>query len=112
MSDQDRILAHLKSYQDDMVLLEVFTNTDSRALTNHSWTPLLNLWPAEWEGLDAKVTILEQDTYGNHVKVEVGSGDETILLYATWIPCGMQEKHKRGRSGWKTVKPTAQASMT
>ncbi|HHT85434.1 MAG: M20 family metallopeptidase [Bacillota bacterium] len=81
MSDQDRILAHLKSYQDDMVkLLEVFTNTDSPSTDKSLMDAFAKLVAREWEGLDAKVTILEQDTYGNHVKVEVGSGDETILL--------------------------------
>ncbi|HHX10675.1 MAG TPA: M20 family metallopeptidase [Firmicutes bacterium] len=81
MADQRRILAHLKSYQDQMIdLLEGFTNTDSPSTDKPLVDTFANLVAQQWKDLGAKVTVLEQDKYGNHVKAEWGSGDETILI--------------------------------
>ena len=81
MSDQIRILSHLRSHQDEMVkLLEVFTNTDSPSTDKPLLDAFADLLARQWQDLGARVTILEQAKQGNHVKVEVGSGDKTILL--------------------------------
>jgi glutamate carboxypeptidase len=81
MVDVKKILARIESYQDEMVsTLEVLVNTDSPSTNKARMDEFSELVARLWESVGAKVTILPQETYGNHVKVEWGSGDETVLV--------------------------------
>ncbi|HHY11613.1 MAG TPA: M20 family metallopeptidase, partial [Firmicutes bacterium] len=81
MPNQKDILAHLRSYQDKMVeLLEAFTNTDSPSTGKLYMDRFAGLVAGEWQSLGTDVTTLREEGYGDHVKVEWGSGRESILL--------------------------------
>ncbi len=81
MPNQKDILAHLRSYQDKMVeLLEAFTNTDSPSTGKLYMDRFAGLVARQWQSLGTNVTTLREEEYGDHVKVEWGSGRESILL--------------------------------
>ena len=80
MSDQIRILSHLRSHQDEMVSCLRSSPTLTPKHRQTSLGRLCRPSACQWQDLGARVTILEQAKQGNHVKVEVGSGDKTILL--------------------------------
>lgn len=81
MNKQKQILSHLRSHQDEMIeLLETFTNTDSPSTDKTYIDKFANMVAQEWKTLGINVTTLPQERYGNHVRVEWGSGDETILI--------------------------------
>ena len=81
MNQQEQIMSHLRSCQDEMVeLLRTFTNTDSPSTDKPYIDKFANMVSREWKALGANVTILPQEKYGNHVRAEWCSGDETILI--------------------------------
>lgn len=81
MSKQKEILSYLRSRQNEMVeLLGKFTDTDSPSTDKPHTDRFANLVAGEWKALGANVTILPQEEYGNHVKAEWGTGDESILV--------------------------------
>ncbi len=80
-TDGKKILAHLESYQDEMVqVLETLVNTDSPGTDKACMDAFAELVAGLWKSVGAKVDILPQEGYGNHVRVEWGSGDETVLI--------------------------------
>lgn len=81
MTEKMKILNHLQSREDEMVeLLETFVNIDSPSTDKASVDRFARLVAAKWQSLGADVTILPQKEYGDHVRAEWGTGEETILL--------------------------------
>jgi len=81
LKTQKDILEFLRSHQDEMVAtLKKFTNEDSPSTSKEHMDRFSDLIARTWEETGAKVTMLPQEKYGNHVKVEWGSGKEQILV--------------------------------
>lgn len=81
LKTQKDILEFLRSHQDEMVAtLKKFTNEDSPSTSKEHMDRFSDLIARTWEETGAKVTVLPQEKYGNHVKVEWGSGKEQILV--------------------------------
>ncbi len=81
MSKQREILAYLRSCQNEMIeLLGKFTDTDSPSTGKSYVDKFAELVVKEWNLLGANVTMLPQEKYGNHVRAEWGSGNQSILV--------------------------------
>ncbi len=80
-TDPKKLLSHLESYQNEMVqALETLVNTDSPSTDKECMDAFAELVARLWKSVGAKVDILPQEGYGNHVRVEWGSGNETLLI--------------------------------
>jgi len=81
MTSQREILNFLKERQPEMLsTLEEFTNTDSPSTSKEHVDRFAELVSKAWKGADARVSIIRQDTFGNHVRAEWGSGEDQVLV--------------------------------
>lgn len=75
------IFGFLRKNQDGMLgMLEKLVNLDSPSTGKEYIDRFSNALASEWKSLGADVEILPQESYGNHLKVQYGEGDQQILI--------------------------------
>ncbi len=76
-----QILENLKAKQDEMVkTLGELTDVDSPSTDKAHMDRFSGMLAEKWKETGASVHIVEQDKYGNHLKVEWGQGEDQILI--------------------------------
>lgn len=75
------ILGYLKASEDKMVsLVAELTNIDSPSTSKEDTDRFADTLSRIWRETGASVSVIPQETAGNHLKVVWGSGDEQILM--------------------------------
>jgi len=76
-----QILQSLRNKQDEMVgTLEELTNLDSPSTDKALTDRFASVLAEKWKAAGASVHTLEQEKYGNHLRVEWGGGETQVLL--------------------------------
>lgn len=78
---QKEILQNMREAQEEMVsVLRDLTNLDSPSTDKVHVDKLSSFLARKWEETGASVRFIEQERYGNHLRVEWGEGAEQILI--------------------------------